>query len=237
MLSCIFSTILEMTFTASIIAVIVISLRFIIKDRISKSLILLFWAILFIKLAIPFEISSPTSIFNALPDKNITQNIGNVFLQSSTISGIHENSQQQKVENNTVNIIPTPTFTQSENKSTVTQNGYPNLMHILPCIWIFVTFSLLIFYIINYFIVLFRFKKAIIIKNEFMYKLIEQYKLKRKVRIFRSTSVKSPAVFGIIRPKIILPFDFDFENETIIKYILTHEMQHIKRQKKCLCFI
>ena len=45
--------------------------------------------------------------------------------------------------------------------------------------------------------------------------------------IYRSDQVSSPAVYGIIRPKIVLPANI---TDTDLKYILQHERVHIRRR-------
>ena len=48
-----------------------------------------------------------------------------------------------------------------------------------------------------------------------------------KDKIYRSDKVLSPAVFGIVKPKIILPANIE---ETDLEYILKHERIHIRRR-------
>ena len=226
MLNNIFTTILDMSFSAGIIAIVVIVLRLIIKNRIPKTFILILWAIVFIKLALPLAIPSPTSIFNTLP---VMQTIQKVIVHPRAAVDVSDNQTQNNimkpVKGNT-----TPILTQTVKATpTAVQKSALTLDNVLPIIWLCITFSLLMFFIINYIVVFLRFKKVIILNNELIQKFIDQYKLKRKVRIYKSTSVNTPVVFGVLRPKIILPYNFNIENETALKHILTHEMQHIKR--------
>lgn len=47
-----------------------------------------------------------------------------------------------------------------------------------------------------------------------------------KDNIFFSWDVKTPAVYGIIKPKIIIPYGFD---ESLLEFVILHEQTHIKR--------
>lgn len=64
------------------------------------------------------------------------------------------------------------------------------------------------------------------------------FKIKDKVHIkdniYKSQNIKTPFVFGLIKPKIILPDGLD-ENEE--KYILLHEKNHIRRFDYIIKFI
>jgi beta-lactamase regulating signal transducer with metallopeptidase domain len=50
---------------------------------------------------------------------------------------------------------------------------------------------------------------------------------KLKDNIYISDKIKSPAVYGIIKPKIILPTEYDANR---LDFILMHEKAHIKRK-------
>ena len=50
---------------------------------------------------------------------------------------------------------------------------------------------------------------------------------KLKNNIYISDKIKTPAVYGIIKPKIILPIEYQ---ESELNYILMHENAHIKRK-------
>ena len=50
---------------------------------------------------------------------------------------------------------------------------------------------------------------------------------KLKDNIYISDKIKTPAVYGIIKPKIILPIEY---NANRLDFILMHEKSHIKRK-------
>ena len=54
--------------------------------------------------------------------------------------------------------------------------------------------------------------------------------LKRNIEMYASDKISTPIVFGLIRPKIILPVNTaENSNESELRYIVTHELVHIKR--------
>ena len=54
------------------------------------------------------------------------------------------------------------------------------------------------------------------------------FNLRRKVDIFINDKIASPVTYGIIRPKIVLQ-SYIFEDEELLKYVLIHELTHIKK--------
>ena len=57
---------------------------------------------------------------------------------------------------------------------------------------------------------------------------IKSFKLKRTVSIYINNNLKTPVTYGLLRPKIILqPYILD--DEELLKYVMMHELTHIKR--------
>lgn len=54
------------------------------------------------------------------------------------------------------------------------------------------------------------------------------FNLRRKVDIFINDKIASPVTYGIIHPKIVLQ-SYIFEYDELLKYVLIHELTHIKK--------
>ena len=54
------------------------------------------------------------------------------------------------------------------------------------------------------------------------------FNLRRKVDIFINDKIASPVTYGIIHPKIVLQ-SYIFEDDELLKYVLIHELTHIKK--------
>lgn len=90
-------------------------------------------------------------------------------------------------------------------------NLLEDLFNIASVVWLVVALAAILALAIIYFVTLGEVKDA----------------KKLKDNIYISDKIKTPAVYGIIKPKIILPIEYQ-ESELI--YILMHENAHIKRK-------
>ena len=90
-------------------------------------------------------------------------------------------------------------------------NLLENLFNIASVIWLIVALAAILTLTIMYFITLGEMKDA----------------QKLRDNIYISDKLKSPAVYGIIKPKIILPTEYDANR---LYFILRHENAHIKRK-------
>ena len=59
-------------------------------------------------------------------------------------------------------------------------------------------------------------------------KLVNSFRLKRQVQIYINDGIKVPITYGVLRPKIIIQSQV-LENDNLLKYIIIHEMIHIKK--------
>ena len=90
-------------------------------------------------------------------------------------------------------------------------NHLEYLFNIASVIWLIVALAAILTLTIIYFIMLGEMKDA----------------PKLKDNIYISDKIKTPAVCGIIKPKIILPIEYDANR---LNFILMHEKAHIKRK-------
>ena len=90
-------------------------------------------------------------------------------------------------------------------------NLLDDLFNIASLVWLIVALAAILTLTIIYFITLDEMK--------------DTQKLKDNISI--SDKVKTPAVYGIIKPKIILPTEYDANK---LNFILMHEKAHIKRK-------
>ena len=90
-------------------------------------------------------------------------------------------------------------------------NLLEDLFNIASVVWLVVALAAILALAIIYFVTLGEVKDA----------------KKLKDNIYISDNIKTPAVYGIIKPKIILPIEYQ---ESELNYILMHENAHIKRK-------
>ena len=73
------------------------------------------------------------------------------------------------------------------------------------------------------------YKTALPLESGFIKQWITSHPLRRKLRVKQSDRVNSPLTCGIWKPVIVLPKTLDWQQETRLSYILTHEYVHIRR--------
>ena len=192
-----FLKIINMSISASWLVLAVLILRFVLKKA-PKWINVLLWGIVAIRLICPFSFESPLSLIPSA--ETIPLNIGmdSTPTINSGISAI----------NNAVN----PIISQS---NTPMAGASVNLLQITigiyEYIWIFGMIALALYTVISYW----RLRRKV------------DTAVRYKDNIFQSENVSSPFVFGIIKPRIYLPFKM---NGQYLEYVVAHEQAHICRK-------
>ncbi len=190
-----FTTILNMSITASYVALAIIFVRLLLKKA-PKIFSYALWGVLLLRLICPFSFESGLSLL--LPKKVITS-------QGITNSHSHQIINAVDGLKNTVNNVANsdiPTV-----KAVTNNNSMEIIMKIAGAVWLFGIIVLLIYGFVSYFKLRYKLSTATIVNGN----------------IFETDRIKTPFVLGVIKPKIYLPTFLEREElNYIIKHEQTH---------------
>ena len=231
--------VLQASIYGSIVGIVILIVKTLLKDKISGKWTYLLWMILIIKLIVPFGPQSSISLFNKIPS-NITNN---AIVDSSVIinSDLNSNNNYEQ-ENN--EYIASNTDEKENKVLSINNNGsidenksISNLykfINVLPLVWMagFITtlfISIFIFFTLNKQV---KIKKKI--EDENIKFILEKskniMKIKMNINLVVNDDIRTPALCRLINPTILFPNAMlDLEDDEI-KYILLHELSHYKRK-------
>ena len=192
-----FLKIINMSISASWLVLAVLILRFALKKA-PKWINVLLWGIVAIRLICPFSFESTLSIIPSA--ETIPLNIG-MDTTPTINSGI-------SAINNAVNPIISQSNTPMAGASI---NPLQITIGIYEYIWIFGMIALALYTAISYW----RLHRKV------------DTAVRYKDNIFQSENVSSPFVFGIIKPRIYLPFKMNGQD---LEHVVAHEHAHIRRK-------
>lgn len=215
-MSFIFSKVLEMSLYGSI-AILVVLLFRLIFQKCPKKVMILFWIIVAVRLVLPVNFNSPTSILNFgkfVQPKTVSAEptvydpetrLREIAVADNTPVAIEQNDPDAAVIDNGNEADDTvPTVTEQAPKVT--------FKAALPYIWLGVMAAMLIFSAIRYAI---------------FYSRARWSSRSFDGRYYMANDIDSPFVVGIIKPKIFFPINMDDDER---EYVLNHEWIHIKNK-------
>ncbi len=232
---------MQASLRASFIVIIVLLLRLLFqKLHIAKRYTCLLWLIPFACLVLPWQVESPFSIWGAVPDLEnavwgqvYIENAGGISAENVTDSILNfgGNTGTNTIIENDTNV----TLPEQEQLESTTHNGQTiqlheatnervvilKLLQIASLVWGVGVVGLLMYVAVS------------------VAKLRKQMLccIKAEENIYYGDDIKTPFVFGIIRPRIYLPSDME---ENSRRYVTEHERTHILRRdslKKMAAFL
>lgn len=220
----IFTTVFNMSVTASIAILLVLCMRFIIRKA-PKWVSYLLWAVVGFRLICPYSLPSSLSVFNleffqkhAVADDKVVWD----FTASDYGISVDQSRQYEDVPSGNTGASETGRNTAAgsqvvqpaeggENIADTNGSERPDVQGALALVWLagMGCFG--------------------------VYELVSYYRLKRRVSqavrsaadVYECDTIDVPFVIGIMHPRIYLPFRVDQRER---EYILLHERYHIKRK-------
>ena len=165
--------------------------------------------------------------------KQDNRELGYDVLPDVNFEDITKKATMENLENNALEENKAHSF--SENTSNVPSNTFSDAVKMLisvgSWIWIVGAVSLLLFGAFLYFRTAKKLEEAVLHERiDLLDFCKEKLRLKRSVKIFNSDRIDTPFVHGLINPRIMLPSRLIIESsEQDLKYIIMHELVHIKR--------
>lgn len=197
----VFIKLLNMSITASLIALAVILLRFILKKA-PKWIMGVLWAFVAIRLILPFSFES---IFSLVPSvEPIPPDI--ISSDAPAVGGSLPSFDHV--------VSPTPAVppvTDAVDSADAAQNTAHIALHVATAVWIVGVLAMLLYALIGYC----RIRK----------KVSEGVPLKDN--IWMCDRISTPFIIGIFHPRICIPSSM---NEGDTEYVISHEKAHLKRK-------
>ena len=202
-----FSQVLNMSMTASVMIVLVILARFALK-RAPKIYSYVLWSVVLFRLLCPVSLPSPLSLLGAL-DTPVTKNVGLTtsvsYIQPETAFRLVRPPEQAENQVQPGEGVPAPLATnKTDRKDTI------SLPDVLAVVWLTGAGSLYLLGIGNYL----RFRRKL------------RYAWKQEENVYRIDHIDTAFAVGLFSPKIYLPSDLPADQAA---YILAHERCHIRR--------
>lgn len=217
-----------------VIGLLILLIRAVVRHRLPKAFMMCLWAVMFLRLAIPFEISSPTSIYNLFQNE--------ISIQTTSENTSHPQTNNQNTDTNSSD--SSESFASSSEPGNIqAQNSSKNhlkagkiletiksslFQKALAIVCLSVTILLILILSILYFVTRLSLRGAKLLKCPDEIEWIRRQGLSKRVSIYISRRVTSPAVFGLYHSKIVFPSNFDFSDSKVFRYVLAHELQHVK---------
>jgi beta-lactamase regulating signal transducer with metallopeptidase domain len=216
--------ILQTSIKSSVLIGLILLVQWVLRSKLSARWRYALWLLLLVRMLLPFNIESKLSIFNMVPQK-----------EEPVVTAIQEEPRQIQSPHTADYRIPVSSAVQlSPIQNNQSQPGL-SPEQILTIIWFLGACVMAPSTFIGNMRLWRQLKKYKPVTNKKIQKLFEQCKqdmhVKQYVELVRLKQIRVPALYGILKPKILLPdkvaASFKMDD---LKNIFYHELAHLKRR-------
>lgn len=215
MLSGIFDRIIELSISGSIVALLIIAIKVIFKEKFSLKWHYLIWLVLIVKLLMPIDIESSCGIIPKIERLNQIETVIPMIIDTS---------------NDYSKWTPGSPVTNEGIKS-----GIKNSTKMLKIIWGIIIVAQIVFKLRMEWLFYIEQSQLKRLSNPMIDNMIDtlriQVGIQRNVGIWIDKGSSTPKVYGLINPKIIISEEVLYTSDVSrIRHILLHELCHIKQK-------
>lgn len=215
-----------MALYASVMIIIVLTLRHFLRNRLPKYVFPLLWGLVLLRLLVPFSLSSPISApvpewqFSPSTTSNSAVYISNVAADTAIAAGEE-------------NVPETVAYSFEEGEAGLSWNRQL-VLAIAFGLGAAVTAGVLLSQKLRYSR---KLRNSLLVEHNQTLNSILQDLGMGHILIFTNDEIASPLVCGVFNPRIYLPASMNFQQTSLLRHILTHEIMHIKRKDNWLKMI
>jgi beta-lactamase regulating signal transducer with metallopeptidase domain/Tol biopolymer transport system component len=239
-----FGWLLQMTLIASVVTCLILLIQKVLGGKLGPRWCHALWLVLLIRMILPWAPSSRVSLFNLVPswDRQIqrAQSSESTEQQGPSHAGQTSNTAEaipaRKSESDVTiqkQVIPEPgaiADIQIESQSRLV-----SLRRVLPVLWLAGSIVIGAYLLISNFTLWRIVKRDSPLVNQTMLELFEECKAQMGVQslvvVVPSSQIRSPALFGFIRPRLLLPSEMlEKASHEEMRYVFLHELAHLKRR-------
>lgn len=244
-----------MAFYGSIMIVIVLLLRSVLKNKLPKFVFPVLWCLILLRLLVPFSLSSPLSM--RIPEVFLTFPYSYSFSENTALAAqaVFSSVSQPEYLTAAEDIAAGSEFIPDINTDIITSANtdtelaseavsyspagiigpfFLNWQNILPIAY-FIGLAVMIG-ILSYqkYCCSRRLRGSLLVEhNETINALLRDMDM-GYILVFTNDEIASPLVCGLLRPRIYLPTRMDFQNISLLRHILAHETTHIRHRDNWL---
>ncbi len=229
-------SLIRMSVSGAVMILVIVVIRALLLHKLPKRAFLFLWGVVLVRLLIPYTLPCSFSAYSLLPEIGVTEiseTVGNItptpaddptFLPVTDITpGDPAPLQPDLSPDSAINVInaitPAPDISP--------ENGLP--FDIGLAVWIAGMAACTVFFTVSYIKCRIRFRESLPVKSPRIAEWLSEHKLRRRISVRRSDRIAAPLTYGVFRPVILLPKNYEKTDPDDLKFVLAHEYVHIRR--------
>lgn len=229
----IFYWLIDTSMKGSLLVISILLIKSLLKNRLGARWHYYIWFLLLVKLVIPFAPQSSISIFNLFTfgdHKNIISENYMKYNPNEIISWFNGQVTDLNLLHNDTSLALGARFARYISQFLQSSNQFKFVM-----VWAMIAALMILFTIIANLRFGLDVKRNSLGVDDQTNELLEECKremgIKVELPVVRTRAVKTPALYGLFRPRVLLPVNIEKQiDENELRFIFFHELSHLKRK-------
>ncbi len=227
-------SLIRMSVSGAVMILVIVVIRALLLHKLPKRAFLFLWGVVLVRLLIPYTLPCSFSAYSLLPEIGVTEisenapapPTGNPALLPVTDITPGDPAAPSKPDlspgsaiNGGSEFTPAPEIPP--------ESGLP--FDIGTAVWIAGMAACAVFFTVSYIKCRIRFRESLPVESPRIAEWLSEHKLRRRISVRRSDRIAAPLTYGILRPVILLPNNYEKIDPDDLKFVLAHEYVHIRR--------
>ncbi len=227
-------SLIRMTISGAVMILVIVVIRALLLHKLPKRAFLFLWGVVLVRLLIPYTLPCSFSAYSLLPEIGVTETAGNItapladdpaFLPVTDITPgdpaapFEPDLSPDSVINGGSEFTPAPEIPP--------ESGLP--FDIGAAVWIAGMAACAVFFTVSYIKCRVKFRESLPVESPRIAEWLGEHRLRRRISVRRSDRIAAPLTYGILRPVILLPKNYEKIDPDDLGFVLAHEYVHIRR--------
>ncbi len=217
---------IQMSISGAVMILVIVVIRALLLHRLPKRAFTVLWGVVLVRLLIPYTLPCPFSAYSLLEGigaPEISQaapspSVGNATLPPLT--DLNSGDPVTPLEPD----LPTDSAPAPE---VPLESGLP--FDIGTAVWIAGMAACTVSFAVSYIKCRIRFRESLPAESPRITEWLAEHKLRRRISVRQSDRIAAPLTYGVFRPVILLPKNYEKIDPDDLRFVLAHEYVHIRR--------
>ena len=238
-----FGWLLQTTLIASVVICLILLIQKVLSGKLGPRWCHALWLVLLIRMILPWAPSSRLSLFNLIPSWNsqiqhqqrlesVKRQTGSPAEQTTDTPEATTNREPESETAIQTSVAPKPSL--NANVEGKFKSRLVSFRPVLPILWLAGAIVIGAYLLMSNFVLWRIVKRDSPLIKQTMLELFEECKAQMGVQslvvVVPSDQVRSPGLFGFVRPRLLLPREMlDTATQEEMRYVFLHELAHLRR--------
>jgi len=225
-------SLIRMSVSGAVMILIIVVIRALLLHKLPKSAFLFLWGVVLVRLLIPYTLPCPFSAYSLLSEIGVQTSETAPPTNNPTVpSADNPPPVTDLTSGNTApfepDLSPSNAVTPAPAPEVPPENGLP--FDIVTAVWIMGMAACAVFFTVTYIKCRMKFRESLPAESPYITQWLSEHKLRRRISVRRSDRIAAPLTYGVFRPVILLPKNYEKIDPDDLKFVLAHEYVHIRR--------